>query len=212
MDHPDVRRHWAERTGEYSPAYYAHYGPDETSEAIGRHLSKRLDRDATVLELGFGSGRHLSHLYDRGFDRLAGVEVNEDAREVVASAYPSLADEGTLYFEAIEDVVGTFEDGYFDAVFSVETLQHIHPEADWVLPEIQRITEEVLITVENEAASDVTTPPDESVASPGPAVAYVNDEFPLYHRDWYGVFTDLGFVEVASQSIDTDTLRVFSTD
>jgi len=213
----EVRRRWAERSGEYSPAYYAHYGPDDTSEAIRAILARRLNRDARVLELGCSSGRHLAHLHADGFERLAGVELNDDAFDVMAEAYPELHAAGTFYADAIEDVVGEFADGRFDAVFSVETLQHVHPNVTWVFPEIRRITDDLLVTVENEGSmpvedaetgserDDLVPPADDRDST----VRYVRDGIPLYHRDWNRVFTGLGLQQVESAETDRDTIRAF---
>lgn len=206
MDSNEVRRQWAERSGEYSPEYYAYYGPDETSESILTILERFLDRDARILELGCSSGRHLAHLYENGFEKLTGIEVNDDAFDVMEENYPDLAAHGTFYLDAIEDVVGDLEDGRFDAVYSVETLQHIHPDCEWVFAELSRITDELLITVENEGELD-RSEGGETV------VNYVTDDLPLYNRDWSRVFTDLGFVEltvaVEATSGDRDTVRAF---
>ena len=202
MDSNEIRREWAERSGEYSPEYYAYYGPDEASETVRRILARFVDRDAPILELGCSSGRHLSHLHEHGFENLAGIEVNDDAFDVMEETSPDLAAGGTFYFDAIEDVVGDFEDGRFDAVFSVETLQHLHPDAEWVFEELSRITDDLLITVENEGESD--HPPRTE-----PEVNYVNGDFPLYYRDWNRIFTESGFVEVDAQSGARDTVRTF---
>lgn len=202
MDSNEVRRQWAERSGEFSPGYYAHYGPDDTSESIRRILDRFVDRDGAILELGCSSGRHLSHLDEHGFENLAGIEVNADAFGVMAETYPELAAHGTFYLDAIEDVVGDFDDGRFDAVYSVETLQHLHPDAEWVFAELARITDDLLVTVENEGEN-------EGSRSNESEVRYVNDEFPLYYRDWNRVFTELGFAEVDARPGKRDTTRVF---
>ncbi len=204
VDSEDIRRQWADRTGEYSPAYYAHYGPNETSEAIGQYLEDTVGRDAAVLEVGCSSGRHLAHLLERGFGTLAGVEVNNEAMVVMEDTYPDLAKQGSFYIDAIEDVVGEFDDGAFDAVYSVETLQHIHPEAEWVFAELARITD-LMITVENEGDGDHDSDGELEVT-------HVNDEFPLYHRDWGRVFTDVGCIEVATLPLGRDTMRAFRTN
>ena len=215
MDSDDVRRQWAERSGEYSPEYYAYYGPDETSEAVRRSLEASLDRGAAVLELGCSSGRHLAHLRDHGFENLAGVELNEAAFDVMAETYPGLAETGEFYAAAIEDVVEEFEDGRFEAVFSVETLQHLHPDAEWVYDEVARITDDLLVTAENEGDGDGNSEGDgerDGDTGPGSAgqdVSYVNDEFPLYHRDWNAVFTERGFRQVDVRSGRRDTVRTF---
>lgn len=198
----EVRRHWAERSGEFSPEYYAHHGPDDASETVRDLLDRFSDPDAAILEVGCGSGRHLSHLYDHGFGNLTGIEINESAFDVLAETYPPLAASGTFYLDAIEDVVGEFEDGQFDAVYSVETLQHLHPDAEWVFAELARITDDLLVTVENEGE-------DDQRRSTGPDVNYVNDAFPLYYRDWEGIFADLGFVEVETGSVKRNTVRAF---
>ena len=204
MDSNDVRRQWAERSGEFSPEYYAYRGPNETSETLRRSLERFVERDAPVLELGCSAGRHLSHLHEHGFDNLAGVEVNDDAFDVMAATYPDLSAAGEFYPGAIEDVVGDFDDNQFGAVYSVETLQHLHPDAEWVFEELSRITDELLITVENEGRRHQTQ-------SSEPDVNYVNDDFPLYYRDWNAIFTARGFVEVDAESRRRDTMRTFRT-
>ena len=205
----EIRREWAERSGAYSPAYYAYYGPDDTSEAIRSVLSRFLDRDARVLELGCSSGRHLAHLYEDGFETLAGIELNDDAFDVMAEHYPDLADCGTFYHGAIEDVVDEFDDGRFDAVYSVETLQHLHRDAEWVFEELVRITDDLLITVENEPETDERGGADGCQQRTDPDVTYVDDDFPLYYRDWNRVFTERGLVEVDTRPGERDTVRTF---
>ena len=202
MDSHEVRREWAERSGEYSPEYYAYYGPDEASEAVRSSLDRFVDRDAAVLELGCSSGRHLAHLQEHGFENLAGIEVNDEAFDVMEENYPDLAVAGTFYCDAIEDVIGDFDDGRFDAIYSVETLQHLHPDVEWVFEELVRVADELVVTVENEGHA----PPRQSE---DPGVNYVDGEFPLYYRNWKRIFTELGLVEVDARPGDQDTVRVF---
>ncbi|GAA0252063.1 class I SAM-dependent methyltransferase [Haladaptatus pallidirubidus] len=206
MEPNEVRETWAERSGEYSPDYYAYYGPNETSETIRARFDARFGSDATILELGCSSGRHLSHLLENGYENLSGIEINDEAFEVMADAYPDLAERGTFYHDAIENVVKGFEDGRFDAVFSVETLQHLHSDDEWVFEELARITDDLLITVENEGG-DATDERDTDSTELG--VNYVNDEFPLYYRNWNRIFTDLGLAEIDSERGEQDTIRVF---
>ncbi|NLV03545.1 class I SAM-dependent methyltransferase [Haloferax volcanii] len=201
MDANDVRRKWADRSGEFSPEYYAYYGPNETSEAIRRVFDERLDASASILELGCGPGRHLSHLREHGFENLHGVDINPDCFEVMADAYPDLARCGTFHAAAIEEIVEEFSPGQFDAVYSVETLQHVHPDDAWVFEAVARSASDYVVTVENEG--DRSVPPEDRG---------VNDEeydFPLYYRDWAAVFEPFGFEQVACEHGDRDTRRVF---
>lgn len=211
MDSNEVRRQWAERSGEFSPGYYAYYGPNETSEAIREIIAGAVGAAPRVLEVGCSSGRHLAHLYEHGITDLAGIELNGDAFDVMAEHYPDLAERATLHAGAVEDLVGDFEDGAFDVVYSVETLQHIHPDADWVFDELARITDDLLITVENEGGAPAED--DRSAAHGGtpsdPEVNYVTQEVPLYYRDWGRVFTEAGLEAVETRATDRDTIRVF---
>ncbi|MEF8780662.1 MAG: class I SAM-dependent methyltransferase [Haloferacaceae archaeon] len=207
MDSTDVRRRWASRSGEYSPAYYAYYGANDASETIRETLTRHVGTDAAVLELGCSSGRHLAALHEHGFDDLAGIDLNEEAFAVMRETYPDLAAAASLYHGSIEEIVGTFDDGAFDAVYSVETLQHVHPDSTWVFEEIARIADHLLVTIENEGHGGEAGG-DEPTGS-GCEVSYVNDEIPLYHRDWNRIFTQFGFDEVASSRGERDTVRTF---
>ena len=132
MDPEDVRRDWAERSGKYSPSYYADIGPNEVSETLGDVIDHYLADDAAILEVGCGSGRHLAHLRHNGFENLTGIDINDDAVDVMADHYPRLAETGTFHTTAIEDYVTDIQTDAFDAVYSVETLQHVHPDDAWV--------------------------------------------------------------------------------
>lgn len=200
MDAEAVQRAWVNRTGAYSPDYYAHYGSNETSLRLREQLDRTVGSGASVLELGCSAGRHLAHLYEHGYRDLWGVDINAEAGTVMRQAYPALAEAGNFSFEAIEDVIDTFEPCQFDAVFSVETLQHIHHDHQWVFDEVARITDRLLITVEIEDTDD---------AAAEPAVKYIDDDFPLYRRDWGAVFTGMGFEQVTSRSVGRDRMRVF---
>lgn len=202
MDPDSVRNAWTNRSGEYSPAYYAHHGSDGTSTSIRNILGRYLERDAAVLELGCGVGRHLAHLADHGFEDLSGLDINAGAFDVMRENYPGLATDGTFHCGPIEEVVGDFDDGRFDAVYSVETLQHLHPDVEWVFEEVARITDDVLVTVENEGPVDGSPSADAGVN-------YVDDDIPLYYRDWGRIFTSLGLVEIDAVRGDRDTTRTF---
>ncbi|WP_224449305.1 class I SAM-dependent methyltransferase [Haloprofundus salilacus] len=219
MNPDEIRQRWAERSGEFSPDYYAYYGPNESSEAIRRCIDAEPGSNVSILELGCSSGRHLAHLYDHGYRNLHGIDVNEEAMTVMRQVYPELAAAGTFYIDAIENVVTEFDDDAFDVVYSMETLQHIHPENGWVFDELARVTSERLVTVEiegkahdgDETVGESETPEEfDPCAYPDqPEVNYVNDEFPLYYRHWGRVFSTRGFTETASERLKNDTLRLF---
>jgi len=202
MDPEDVRRDWAQRSGKYSPAYYADIGPNEVSETLADVLGHYAASDARILEVGCGSGRHLAHLLDHGYENLTGIDINDDAFDVMAETYPRLARTGTFETTALEDFLPDIETDAFDVVYSVETLQHVHPEDTWVFEELARVSADLLVTAENEGNS-----PDRGRGET--AVSYVDDEFPLYHRDWKAVFSAIGLAQLIRQPTARDTIRVF---
>lgn len=196
MDSNQVREAWADRSGAYSPTYYAHYGSDETSERVRAAIEEHVGPDASVLEVGCSAGRHLAALADAGFSDLTGIDVNAEALDVLAETYPALAERGTFHVAAIEDYVPDLEDGAFDAVVSIETLQHVHPDATWVFDDLARVTDDLLVTAEIESGEFGT-------------VNHVDDGLPLYYRDWERVFTERGMTQVSSTSQKRETVRVF---
>ncbi|RBI62143.1 class I SAM-dependent methyltransferase [halophilic archaeon] len=202
MEPDDDYHGWAERSGKFSPAYYAQIGPNEVSETLATVVEYYAREDAAILEVGCGSGRHLAHLRKNGFENLTGVDINDESFDVMAEQYPKLAATGTFHTGAIEDVVPEFPDDAFDVVYSVETLQHIRPENEWVFEELTRVTSDLLITAENEGNSPQRGRADEEVS-------YVNDDFPLYYRNWKRVFSDLGLAQLVSEPGKRDTVRVF---
>jgi SAM-dependent methyltransferase len=202
MNPDDVRQDWAERSGRFSPEYYAQLGPNEVSETLLSVLTHYVDDTAAILEVGCGSGRHLAYLYEHGFENLTGIDINDEAFEVMKTEYPALYETGTFQVGAVEDVVSEFDNDTFDVVYSVETLQHIHPDDRWVFEELTRITADLLVTAENEGNSPERGREEMSVS-------YVDDEFPLYHRDWKQIFTDLGAAQLIREPTSRDTIRVF---
>lgn len=202
MEPDDNRQGWAERSGEYSPAYYAQIGSNEISETLVDVFEYYASEDATILEIGCSSGRHLDYLLDNGYENLTGIDINGESFDVMAEQFPQLAASGTFHTAAIEDTVPEFPDNAYDVVYSVETLQHVHPDNAWVFEELTRITGDLLITAENEGNSPQRGRADEKVS-------YVRDDFPLYYRNWKRIFSDLGLAHLVCEPGKRDTVRVF---
>ena len=202
MELDDNHRGWAERSGEFSPAYYAQLGANKVSEILASVCEYYLPEDAAILEVGCSSGRHLTHLRENGFNDLTGIDINDESFDVMADQYPQLAATGTFQTGMIEEIVPEFPDNAFDLVYSVETLQHIQPQNTWVFEELARITSDLLITAENEGNSPQRGRADTNVS-------YVSGEFPLYYRNWKRTFSDLGFAQLSCEPSKRDTIRTF---
>lgn len=203
MDAEANHRHWAERSGEFSPTYYAQLGPNKVSRSLVAVLDSYLETETvSILELGCSSGRHLAHLLDNGYENLSGVDLNDESFAVMADYFPDLAETGSFRTAAIERVVSEYSDDAFDVVYSVETLQHLHPDDEWVFDELTRITNRLLITVENEGE----TPDGDGM---GARVRYVNGEFPIFYRNWKQIFEGRGLIPLLDAPSALDTIRVF---
>jgi SAM-dependent methyltransferase len=76
-----------------------------------------LPRDASILEVGCNVGRNLNHLHEAGYTDLTGIELSEQAVEVLRREFPHLTD---IRVGAAEDILPTFD--RFDLVFTMAVL------------------------------------------------------------------------------------------
>ena len=106
--------------------------------------------NARILEIGCNVGRNLNYLFLAGFKRLEGIEISENALQLLKQSYPKMVRHTKLYNKPVEDAISNFQDRKFDMVFTMATLQHIHPDSERVFSEMVRITKGLLITIENE--------------------------------------------------------------
>jgi hypothetical protein len=71
-----------------------------------------------------------------------------------------------------------------------------------VFEEVARVSSDIVITAENEGNSPQR-------GREGAEVSYVNDDFPLFHRNWKDVFSDIGLAQLLCEPGKRDTVRVF---
>ena len=200
MDSSSVQETWEHRDGEYSPEYYAIIGPNVVSEAVVETVSERFtpDNDPSVLELGCSSGRHLEALRREGYHDLAGVDINPRAKEVMGKVYPDLTERIELHVAAIEDAVPAFDDGSFDVVYAVETLELVAPDSEWIFRDIARITGDTLVVVASGHGQTDDRRPAEG-----------REEYPFYYREYGDVFEDAGLHLVDRRRIEDAGLSMW---
>jgi SAM-dependent methyltransferase len=159
--------------------YLAHEG---RSVFLLRFLSPYLGPDASVLEIGCNVGRNLAHLYDAGYHRLTGIEINGQALDVLRSTYPELGATATLVNAPVEEAIREIPDGAVDITFTMAVLEHLHPDSEWVFDEMVRATASTIVTIEDEhGVSRHHTP-----------------------RDYRAVFEARGLRQVAHESLGAD--------
>lgn len=103
-----------------------------------------------ILEIGCNAGRNLSYLSLAGFKQLVGIEISEEAVELLQQSYPEMARHTKIINEAAEEALWRFEDNAFDIIFTMAVLEHIHWEGEFIFSDIARITKGFLITIEDE--------------------------------------------------------------
>lgn len=125
---------------------------EERSQFLLEIIRKYASRKSRILDIGCNSGRNLDYLYRDGFRKLSGIELSEDAVTLLKQTFPKMANRIRIHNVPVESVIRRFKDNRFDIVFTMTVLYHIHTDSDWIFPEIARITNKHLITIENEYA------------------------------------------------------------
>ncbi len=113
-------------------------------------IEKYADHQSRILEIGCNVGRNLNCLYTAGFRRLEGIEISEEAVELLKQSYPEMGGNSGIHNAPVEDIIKEFEDGEFDIVFTMAVLEHIHRDSEWIFAEMVRTTRGFLVTVEDE--------------------------------------------------------------
>ena len=159
--------------------YLEHTG---RSEFLVGFVRPYVGPDSTILEIGCNVGRNLAHLYDAGYHRLTGIEINGDALSVLTLSYPDMAAAATLIHSPVEDAIRELPDASVDLVFTMAVLEHIHVDSDWIFDEIVRVAGSTVVTVEDELHVSQRHVP----------------------RDYRVVFESRGMRQVVHQTLDRD--------
>ena len=117
---------------------------------VRKHLASE-SLDAKVLEIGCNVGRNLNQFWEEGFRNLSGVEINSNAIKLLKQRFPALGASANLYEGPVEEAIKTYRDGQFDVAYTMAVLEHIHHDSDWIFSEIARVTNNLLVTVEDES-------------------------------------------------------------
>jgi SAM-dependent methyltransferase len=177
--------------------------PEDYLEGEGQskllvHLVREYcDTSQSFLEIGCNVGRNLNHLFLAGFTQLWGIEINNEAVELLKHSFPEMATHLTVTNTSAEEALPGFADKSIDVVYTVAVLEHIHPESESLFAEMVRLAKDTIITIE-----------DEKMLS-----------WRHFPRDYRKVFEPLGFSQVFELNcVNVDGLdsnfiaRVFKRD
>ncbi len=122
--------------------------PHDYVRVVGRSIAlleiiSDLPKDARILEVGCNAGRNLAYLYDHGYTKVEGVEINPYAVDVLRETFPQLAGT-TVHIGAAGETLPKFADDAFDLVYTMAVLEHIHPDESTVFDDMARIGKQVL--------------------------------------------------------------------
>lgn len=142
----DIHDYWtAPNDSDNKPTeYLTRY---EKSEYLFSKI-KSLPRDAKILEVGTNVGRNLNYLYKQGFTDLNGVEISQNAVDIMKVEYPEMYENSKINLTSIEDFFNSNETK-FDLIYSLAVLEHVHTDSDWIFEKMSKATSEI-ITIEDE--------------------------------------------------------------
>jgi len=141
----------------------------------------KIKQDMPILEIGCNVGRNLNFLFNAGFHKLYGIDINSHAISEMKKLYPVLYSNSKIITGSVEEKIKKFIDNEIFLTFTAATLQHIHPSSNFIFSEISRITSNYIITIEREKTS------------------HIFDEFP---RNYDIIFENLGWKQILSKDVD----------
>jgi SAM-dependent methyltransferase len=129
-------------------------GTFERSAVLHELLSSRAATSDRVLEVGCGAGANLAYLARHGYRNLAAVELNPTMLDRFETHYNHTFERTDVHRGPIETAVDSFATDAVDVTVSVAVLAHLHPSSEFVFDELVHITDDYLITIENERTDD----------------------------------------------------------
>lgn len=138
----------------HSPDTYV--DPDETTYELLNDLLKVTSVENSFLEIGCNSGRNLSFLYEKGYRKLGGIEINTIAiNEVLKNKFPDLYRDSQLLVGNAAHQIKNIGTEAYDVVFSNAVLVHIEPKDISLFRDMARVAKKyiAIFTVENPTSS-----------------------------------------------------------
>lgn len=139
--------HWKNPKDHNQPENYNKPGTSQRSKYLYGLLKKyKIPTNSKILEIGCNCCRNLNYIYSKGYNRLTGIEVNQNAIDLQKELFQNL--QARLINNSIEDCILKLNDNSFDIVFTMAVIQHIHLDSNWIFEHIARINKRCLIIIE----------------------------------------------------------------
>ena len=109
------------------------------------------DKDDFIFELGCNIGRNLNGLWNKQFKYLWGIDINQDAIELSFKLFYDMAIHSSILPVKIEDYLKEVNEVYFQIIFTMAVLCHIHPDIEnIVFDNMVRVSEKYILIIEDE--------------------------------------------------------------
>ena len=125
----------------------------ERSAYLSTLIKKYLSKKSKILEIGCNVGRNLNYLYEKNYNNLNGIEINENAIKLMRKTYPELYKNSHIHIGATENLIGKFKTDSFDLIYTMAVLEHIHWDSEFIFESIKKISSKYIITIEDEFTS-----------------------------------------------------------
>lgn len=129
-----------------------HYYPEapkwsSRSQTIINMLHPVITKECSILEIGCNLGRNLNHLWQNGYRNLYGMEISEHAVKRLRVEYPCLADV-PIDIGPAERSIQRHASTSIDVIFTMATLECLHPEKRSLFSEIARVAGKYVLAIE----------------------------------------------------------------
>lgn len=141
----ELHEYWRNPEPKNQPDKYIVH-PYRTEYLVGL-FARFVDKGYSVMEVGSNVGRNLRGLWGAGYNILTGIEINDNAVDLMRLTYPDM--EAFVYRMPAENM-GTLETAMVDVIFSMCVLMHIHPDSEFIFKEMARVAGKYIITIEDE--------------------------------------------------------------
>jgi SAM-dependent methyltransferase len=118
------------------------------SQTIINVLSPLISKECRIVEIGCNSGRNLNHLWTAGYKNVRGIEISEHAVQRLRMNYPCLADVPVDVGPA-ETAIQQYASSSVDVIFTMATLEHVHPASRFLFKEIARVASRYVLAIES---------------------------------------------------------------
>jgi SAM-dependent methyltransferase len=147
--------YWKHPEKKNQPEAYATQDAKIRCEAMALIVAKYADKDDRILEIGCNCGTTLNYLFNGGFRRLHGMDINKKAIALAKALYPAMAKETYLVSSDIKDYVSAWSDDTYNLIYTSAVLVHLPYEYDFIFAELVRLLKQGghLILKEDEGLS-----------------------------------------------------------